>query len=251
MGSSIEDDLWKEVDKQHDWAWRIKEAERVAGLNLEKAVADTTELGGEVVDTIGLGMRRKLWSISYFFDGYEDVYERIQNEDKRMELNLINLLIGDNRKFIFKIVETYIEEVFKGREEREVNRILGLIFKVSSKSAVGNSIKFGASYAIAEAIYLSIIKNTALKSIVGRYANIFLSAFQVYGFYEKASAAANRLKIQCPQLYLSLYFKKLEMLYFIVESELEKGIYLIDGFNKKYVSDDEVARVISDMIGNL
>ncbi|OWO79157.1 hypothetical protein B5C26_21535 [Photorhabdus luminescens] len=74
MESSIENDLWKEVDRQNDLLWRIEEAKRVAGLSLEKAVNDTIELGEEVVDTIGLGMRRKLWQLSYFFDGYEDVY---------------------------------------------------------------------------------------------------------------------------------------------------------------------------------
>lgn len=40
------------------------------------------------------------------------------------------------------------------------------------------------------------------------------------------------------------------MLYFIVEPELEKGIYLIDGFKNKQVSEEEVARVLANMMGD-
>ncbi|MBI6550118.1 hypothetical protein [Xenorhabdus lircayensis] len=251
MGSSIEDDLWREVDRQSDWSLRVKEANRVAALKLERAVEDTMELGGEVIETIGLGMRRKLWQASYFFDGYEDVYERIKEEDKRVELNLLNLKNKESRNFILKIVETYIDEIFKKNEEREKKRIYGLILEKLSKAAIGKTIKLGAASIIAEAIYLNIIKSVVVKNIARRFMSAAFTVAQFYGAYEKASAAASRLKIQSPQLYWALYFKKLEMLYFIVEPELEKGVYLIEGFNKKQVSEEEVARVIAEMMGHL
>ncbi|CDH24098.1 hypothetical protein [Xenorhabdus bovienii] len=250
MRSSIEDDIWREVDRNNDWSSRVKEAHRVAALKLERAVEDTIELGEEVVETIGLGMRRTLWRTSYFFDDYKDVYERIIEEDQRMALNLNNLKNKESRNFIFKIIETYVEEIFKKNEEREKERIYGLILKFSSKVAVGKSIKLSVSYVIAEAIYFNVIKSAIVKSIAKRFMSGFLNLAQVYGYYEKSSMAANRLKIQSPQLYWALYFKKLEMLYFIVEPELEKGLYLIDGFNKKQINDEEVARVLAEMIGH-
>ncbi|WP_445495066.1 hypothetical protein [Photorhabdus sp. SF281] len=227
MGSSIEDDLWREVDRQNDWNLRVEEAYRVAGLKLERAVNDTVELGEEVVDTIGLGMRRKLWQLSYFFEGYEDVYARIKEEDHRMKLNLMDLKNKEKRNFIARIIETYIDEIFKGNEEREKERIYKLILKFSSKIATGKSIKLGVSAIIAESIYLNVIKKTIVKNVAKKFINGMLNIAQGYGNVEKASISANNLKITCPQLYWALYFKKLEMLYFIVEPELEKGIYLI------------------------
>ncbi|MBC8947328.1 hypothetical protein [Xenorhabdus indica] len=250
MGSSIEDDLWREVDRQNDWNLRVEEAYRVAGLKLERAVNDTIELGEEVVDTIGLGMRRKLWQLSYFFEGYEDVYARIKEEDHRMKLNLMDLKNKEKRDFIARIIETYVDEIFKGNEEREKERIYKLILRYSSKIAIGKSIKLSVSAIIAEAIYFNVIKNTIVKNVAKRFINGMLNIAQGYGNVEKASISANNLKITCPQLYWALYFKKLEMLYFIVEPELEKGIYLIEGFKNKQVNDEEVARVLSEMMGN-
>ncbi|CDL86641.1 hypothetical protein [Xenorhabdus cabanillasii] len=250
MGFGIEDDLWKEVDRKNDWLWRIEEAKRVAGLKLERAVDDTIELGGEVLDTIGLGMRRKLWQASYFFDGYEDVYERIKEEDHRMNLNLLDLKDKNKRKFISRIVETYIDEVFKGDDEEKKKRMYSKILKFSAKIAVGKSIKLGISAIITEAIYLNLIKKTVVKNVAKRFISGILNVAQAYGYVEKASISANRLKIICPQLYWSLYFKKLEMLYFIVESELEKGVYLIEGVRTGQVDEEEIARVIASMIDN-
>ncbi|MCT8343040.1 MULTISPECIES: hypothetical protein [Photorhabdus] len=250
MESSIENDLWKEVDRQNDLLWRIEEAKRVAGLSLERAVNDTIELGEEVVDTIGLGMRRKLWQLSYFFDGYEDVYGRIKEEDHRMKLNLMDLKNENKRKFISRITEIYVDEVFKGNEEKEKERIYGKILKFSAKVTIGKSIKLSVSAIIAEAIYLNLIKKTIVKNVAKRFISGLLNIAQFYGYYEKASISANRLKITCPQLYWALYFQKLEMLYFIVEPELEKGIYLIEGFRNKQVSEEEVARVLAHMMGD-
>ncbi|OWO79156.1 hypothetical protein B5C26_21530 [Photorhabdus luminescens] len=115
---------------------------------------------------------------------------------------------------------------------------------------IGKSIKLSVSAIITEAIYLNLIKKTIVKNIAKRFLSGLLNIAQFYGYYEKASISANRLKITCPQLYWALYFQKLEMLYFIVEPELEKGIYLIEGFRNKQVSEEEVARVFAHMMGD-
>ncbi|PQQ37371.1 hypothetical protein C6H68_13415 [Photorhabdus luminescens] len=75
-----------------------------------------------------------------------------------MKLNLMDLKNENKRKFISRITEIYIDEVFKGNEEKEKERIYGKILKFSAKVAIGKSIKLSVSAIIAEAIYLNLIK---------------------------------------------------------------------------------------------
>ncbi|NHU14200.1 hypothetical protein [Proteus mirabilis] len=50
---------------------------RVA-LVLDKGLESTRELAAGYVETMGLGFDRSVRNLSYFFDGYEDVYENIK-----------------------------------------------------------------------------------------------------------------------------------------------------------------------------
>ncbi|WP_445494239.1 hypothetical protein [Photorhabdus sp. SF281] len=96
-----------------------------------------------------------------------------------------------------------------------------------------------------------MVKNLAKKAIGG-----VLTLSQGHGYVEKASMAADRLKIRCSKLYWVLFFKKLEMLYFIVEPSLEKGLYLINPMKKNdsnkrgHFYEEEIAHVIADMMDN-
>ncbi|MBS3880347.1 hypothetical protein [Proteus mirabilis] len=50
---------------------------RVA-LVLDKGLESTRELAAGYVETMGFGFDRSVRNLSYFFDGYEDVYENIK-----------------------------------------------------------------------------------------------------------------------------------------------------------------------------
>ncbi|NRN26864.1 hypothetical protein [Photorhabdus heterorhabditis] len=62
----------------------LKEAQADFALRLEKAVDGVGEVAEETVHTIGKGVQRLFWRTSYFFDGYEDVNQRINREDVRI-----------------------------------------------------------------------------------------------------------------------------------------------------------------------
>ncbi|WP_445373744.1 hypothetical protein ACSLVK_14270 [Photorhabdus tasmaniensis] len=107
---------------------------------------------------------------------------------------------------------------------------------------------------ITEAIYLNVIRSVVVQRLGRMAINAILSVLQGYGNFEKASIAANNLKIICPKLYWVLYFNKVEMLYFIVEPKLKGAVYLlsettIDDRKWRYY-EEKVARVLADIIDN-
>ncbi|KAA1174615.1 hypothetical protein [Photorhabdus heterorhabditis] len=254
MGFDIENELRKAFEQKNDFDLRVQEAHRVSALAVERALEDVADMGVEIIETIGLGIKREFYKTSYFFEGYEDVYEKIKKEDKRMFLNLANL--KNEYKFIYRIIESYVNEVFEGFDEEVKKRIYLNILKFSAKLSTGQSVKTGITMVVVEMIYLNVIKNVMVKNLAKKAIGGIVTLAQVYGYVEKASMAADRLKVSCPKLYWVLFFKKLEMLYFIVEPILEKGLYLIDPMfkndsNKKgYFHEEEIARVIASMIDN-
>ncbi|MDE9519424.1 hypothetical protein KKJ17_17225 [Xenorhabdus bovienii] len=83
----------------------LKEAQADLAFRLEKAVDGVRDVAEDTVHTIGKGGQRLLWRTSYFFDGYEDVNQRINREDWRMILALKSVFSGGvlNNNVIKKI----------------------------------------------------------------------------------------------------------------------------------------------------
>ncbi|WP_338804574.1 hypothetical protein WDV76_04150 [Xenorhabdus griffiniae] len=222
------------------------EAQCEAALRLERAVEEVGVMAIDTVENIGLGAKRALWRTSYFWDGYEDVNEKINADDKRM---IINLWTAKNEKdFIMRMAVAYVDELFKDYSEDARERIYLGVLKFSAKVAAFKSTKLSISIVVAEFIYRTLITNILVKNIARKFINMALSAFQSYGYFEKAAVSADKLKRECPSLYWALYSKNLEMMYFIVEPVLSKGTHLIGKKGIDKPDENSVARVISDII---
>ncbi|MEQ1965870.1 hypothetical protein ABLA30_02165 [Xenorhabdus nematophila] len=253
MGFDIENELRRAVEQKRDFDLRVQEAHRVSALAVQRALEDVADMAVDTIETIGLGMRRELYyRVSPYFEGYEDVHDKIKEEDKRMNLNLSEL--KNNANFIKRMIELYVKEVFDGNDEEAIKRIFANMIKLTAKYSTGQSVKTGVTMVISEAIYLNVIRSVVVKRAAKMTINALLTLTQAYGYVEKASMAADKLKIICPKLYWIFYFNKVEMLYFIIESKLEPAIYFLNtttpSERKGSRYEEQVARVLADIIDN-
>lgn len=218
------------------------ESDRILGLYAEEVGSELKEVSEDTVDTIGMGLKRALWRTSYFFDGYRDVNDNINREDWRMILALRSII--EERNFIKQAAEIFTEQLLKEQNTEARERIYIKLLKISSEFSASRATKLAISITVAEVIYQALIKNVVIKNVAREFINGTLMVFQTYGYVERAAISANKLKRECPSFYWALYSKELEMLYFIVEPVLSRGVSLIG----KKCNEDDIAHAIADII---
>ncbi|KER02677.1 hypothetical protein [Photorhabdus temperata] len=218
-----------------------QEANRVLALKAEEIGSELRDVAEDTVDLIERGATRAIWRTSYFFDGYEDVNTKINSEDKRMILTIWNIVNGTNFSFIKEVAKVFTDELLKNQNEETKKIIYLKLLKVFSNLSTSKATKYSISIVIADAIYLSLIRNVVIRNAIRKFANGALFTFQSYGYFDKATVSADKLKRECPLFYWALYNLKLEMLYFIFEPVLSKGVSLI---GKKCSEDDIVSEII-------
>ncbi|OTA19187.1 hypothetical protein Xbed_02584 [Xenorhabdus beddingii] len=236
----------------------LKEAQIDFALRLEKAVNGVSEVAEGTVHTIGKGVQRLFWRTSYFFDGYEDVNQRINREDIRIIRAVGAVFSGgvfDNNA-IKKISKIYIEKLLEPYASNEpfLNRLHEKLVSSSSKMTYFASklitsklTKNAIISAITESIYVAVINKAFIREGFRKLGMSMTLAFQFYGYVDKASVSASKLKRECPALYWSLYADNLEMLYFIFEPLFKKGVSVIQ--KGKTSSVDDVYESIIEIIG--
>ncbi|ETS31449.1 hypothetical protein BB987_14270 [Photorhabdus temperata] len=219
------------------------EADRILALRAEKAVDGVREVAEDTVNTMEGGFNRLVRRGSYFFDDYRDVNEQINSEDGRFFSALWSVTKGRNP--IKEITEVFSKELLKNQSDEAKKRIytklVEKLLEISSTFVASRTTKNSISTAVAEIIYQSLIMNMIIREGIKKYGNIILTAFQSYGLFEKAAVSADKLKREHPYFYWALYSKKLEMLYFLVEPALSKGVGLI---GTKSSEDDIVSTIV-------
>ncbi|NHB94000.1 hypothetical protein [Photorhabdus cinerea] len=219
------------------------EADRILALRLEKAVDGVREVAEDTVNTMEDGFDRFVRRGSYFFDGYRDINDKINSEDERFISAVWSMVKG--RNVIKEITKVFSEELLKNQGDEDKERIyIKLVEKslnFSSTFVASRTAKNSIATAVAEVIYQSLIMNVIIREGIRRYGNVILTAFQSYGLFEKAAVSADKLKREHPYFYWVLYSKRLEMLYFLVEPGLSKGVGLI---GTKSSEDDIVSTII-------
>ena len=81
-------------------------------------------------------------------------------------------------------------------------------------------------------------------ALAGRRAGGVVGVVGLYGVVQKAADSAHRLHITCPAYYSALYAQELEMMFFLIEPLFERA----EAFNAQWVSDGEIADIITRMI---
>jgi hypothetical protein len=236
----------------------LKEAQNDFALRLDRAVEGVREMAHDAVHNIGKGGQRLLWRTSYFFEGYEDVNQRIHREDKRIILAGLQVINGGmfENNVIKKFVNIYVDKLLEphAREQSFFNDLHEKLVH-SASPAIHLAAKFKASAAaknaiisaITEVIYIAVIRKAFIREGFRKFGMSITFAFQMYGYVDKAAVSANKLKRECPTLYWSFYASKIEMLYFIFEPLFKKGVTVIQ--KGKGSTANDVYLAIMDIVG--
>ncbi|WP_338803931.1 hypothetical protein WDV76_18870 [Xenorhabdus griffiniae] len=236
----------------------LKEAQADFALRLEKAVDGVREIAQETMHTIGKGGQRALWRTSYFFDGYEDVHQRLNREDGRIFLAAWAVVKGGifENNVIKKFVDIYVGKLLEPHEsdqvflndlhEKLVSSSTAMMYLVAKFKTSGVA-KAAVISAITEAIYVAVIQKAFIREGFKKFGMAITLAFQFYGYFDKAAVSASKLKRECPVLYWSLYASEIEMFYFIFEPLFKKGIKTIQ--KGKGSTVDDVYSAIMDIVG--
>lgn len=134
------------------------------------------------------------------------------------------------------MIDVFIDQCTAGIDEREMSYLHEKItstLKFGSGFASKRVTKMAINAAISEAIYSLILTKEIMKPISRGVGNVAMFGLGSYGIIEKAAQAKERLRMQSPIYYWSLYFMKIEMLYFIVEDNLSCGLHLISQYKNK------------------
>ncbi|MBD1226838.1 hypothetical protein [Xenorhabdus griffiniae] len=236
----------------------LREAQGDFALRLEHAINGVRDVAKDTVRNIGKGGQRLLWRTSYFFEGYEDVNQRINKEDKRM-IDAIGAVIDGGifeNNVIRKFAEIYMDKLLEphAHDEPFLNdlheklvRSSSIMLYFGSKIATSGATKNAIMSAITETIYIAVINKAFIREGFRKMGMAITFGFQIYGYVDKAAVSASKLKRECPTLYWSLYASNIEMLYFIFEPLFKKGISVIQ--KGKGSSVDDVYVSIMDIIG--
>lgn len=217
-------------------------------LVLDKGIESTRELGASYVETMGLGFDRTVRNFSYFFDGYEDVYENLKYEDDRFFLMVKETIKGKNP--IMEIVLRYVKHLLANLNDDEMknlNTLLKGVFFGAGLLTTTGAVRVYIATAVSELIYNTVLKNAIVRKLIRTGGNLSMALMGGYGLIEMASQAKERLRYSNPILYYNLLLSNLEMGYFLVETNISPWLYMISTEKK---SVNEVHRAINGLIYN-
>lgn len=217
-------------------------------LVLDRGLESTRELGASYVETMGLGFDRTVRNLSYFFDGYEDVYENLKYEDDRFFLMVKETIKGKNP--IMEIVLRYVQHLLANLDDDEMknlNTLLKGVFFGAGLLTTTGAVRVYIATAVSELVYNTVLKNAIVRKLIRTGGNLSMALMGGYGLIEMASQAKERLRYSNPILYYNLLLSNLEMGYFLVETNISPWLYMISTEKK---SVNEVHRAINGLIYN-
>ncbi|MDU3717929.1 MAG: hypothetical protein E7G14_21580, partial [Klebsiella michiganensis] len=138
----------------------------------------------------------------------------------------------------------YFEEVFRYKTSDQLEHIKQLLMAVNIHIAASSLTNTGFALATASFVAAGMNLSLELSALAGRRAGGVVGVIGLYGVVQKAADSARRLHITCPAYYSALYAQELEMMYFLIEPLFERA----EAFNAQWVSDGEIADIITRMI---
>lgn len=121
---------------------------------LDRGLESTRELGASYVETMGLGFDRTVRNFSYFFDGYEDVYENLKYEDDRFFLMVKETIKGKNP--IMEIALRYVKHLLANLDDDEMknlNTLLKGVFFGAGLLTTTGAVRVYIATAVSELVY--------------------------------------------------------------------------------------------------
>lgn len=193
------------------------------------------------------GVTRILYYTSCLTDNYQDVCNKLQEEDKRFVLGLLHLV--KDYDLIYHMILLYIKVLLRRRNAAQRKSILERVVPFTTSYAVGQVSDAALMYSITRSIYLAyqttVAIDSALGKAIGEKVAFVATVLGGVGKMQKAADSANNLKKMCPQFYQVLYEETIEMMYFLIEPIIMKNGY----FNVDTASDGKIAATLRNMLG--
>lgn len=215
---------------------------KILALKLDRALTGVEKAVSNQIESVGAGAMRMLYYTSCFTDEYQDVCQQQKNEDLRFKQGVIYLLRHGN--LVYDLLKIYFEQIFKFKTNDQLEYIKKKLMAVNIHIAASSLTSAGFALATASFVAAGMNLSLELSALAGRRAGGVVGVIGLYGVVQKAADSARRLHITCPAYYSALYAQELEMMYFLIEPLFERA----EAFNAQWVSDGEIADIITRMI---
>lgn len=219
------------------------QAERNIALNLEKALVQLQEEIRTTGTVVVSGLERASWYGSCLFDDYKDVCKRLTKEDVRMFAELPQVF--SRHDVILDMVEIYFRKKITRLSESDVQSLIRKITDKAANYSSGKATKLALSFLIARIITESKVFKRSLVDVIDRTSLYSITVLKFYGKIQIAATAAQNLRFADAEYYFDLYQQNLEMLYYLIEPEMKKIIYL----NKSgSTNEEEIMELVERML---
>lgn len=214
----------------------------ILALKLDRTFTGVGKAVSDQIDIIGAGAKRALFYTSCFTEEYQDVCQKQKNEDLRFIGGIYKLV--EHGDIIFDMLKIYFEEIFRHKTSSQLGKIKESLMAVNIHIAVSQFTKYGFILAVSAAVAAGMKLSLDMSVLAGRRAGVAIAIAGMYGVVQKAADSANRLRYALPEYYSALYANELEMMFFLIEPLFERSDALLNA----WASDDEVSRIITNMI---
>lgn len=219
------------------------QAQRILAEKLDNAVSGVIDAVSDQVSKINKGATRLSFYVSCFTDEYFDVCKNQAIEDKRFMMGIVQLV--KDRRIVYELLKTYIDYQLEHRSMQQIavikSHLMRLNIHIAASALTSNAFAVGATMAV---IVGMNIRFPVAKSIGGYFGDA-VGVLTIYGIFQNAAESAKRLQVMHPAYYQALYIRRLEMMYFLIESEFIRAGALMN----KWLSEYELAQVLAKLMG--
>lgn len=219
------------------------EADRNIALDLEKAIRVIQQDARDVTYGIASGAQRLTWYGSCAFDDYKDVCKQLRQEDVRIVAALREVYRRND--VVLDMVEIYFRKKINKISEQGHKKIADVIIEKGIGYASDKTGKTALALVIARLITASYRFSQSHTSIINKTSLRVLSVLSFYGKIQTASLAARRLRIADTDYYFELYQQNLDLLYFLIEPEMSKIIYMT---RSGTCNEDEIIFLLNEIL---
>lgn len=218
------------------------QSNNILALKLDHAFTGVGKAVSDQIDMPGAGVQRAMYYTSCFTDEYQEICQQQKVEDLRFTKGVYQLISHGN--IVNDMLKIYFEDVFKYKTLSQLQRIKKSLMAINIHIAASYLTQHGFSLAVAAAVSVGMKMSLDMNALVGLKAGAVAALAGMYGVVQKAADSANRLRYALPGYYSALYANELEMMFFLIDPLFERS----GALRSAWASDDEISRVITNMI---
>ncbi|MBH2758659.1 hypothetical protein [Serratia ureilytica] len=200
------------------------QADRAIALSIEKSLVQIKKDTSSTVQSVRSGAERASWYGSCLFDDYKDVCKQLRQEDTRMLLSIRQ--VYQRKDVVLDMVEIYFNIKLSRISGPGQHKIMQTITEKLANHASEKFSKLSVAYTLAKLITESHDFKESHINIINKSSLVAVSVLSFYGKMQTAALSARKLQFSDPNYYSALYKENLELLYFMIEPEMKKIIYL-------------------------